>query len=548
VADVLATTLAAPIVAGSNRKGEVDGACWRFVLPRLRLGRTLCLGLPSPAALAGLARASDEVVVVAHDGPAERPVNVRLLAGVFDGRLPLAQGAADLVYAARLPAPGLAAELRRVLAPDGVIYLEPRGAAFGRVAVELQEAFGAALPLSLAPPAGEPRVVAPATDPRALAEARGRSTPRGRGLPAIGRRIRTSSRRIVGRSAPRQAFLFAPDADAPVAPPRYLREAAATGGLDLSEYRWAFAAPGDYASQKVLFFLFAPPGAPDLVVKLTREERWNARLENEWRALRLLAASHADLLFPRPAFFAAEAGLALLGEQLVQGVPLPPLLETRAGLAAARAAVEELVRLAAATHRDAAAADVAGALEGVLAGVTELYPLERRELEFLRERIAVLADGGRFPVVVQHGDPGPWNLVLVPGGRPALLDWEAAELTGMPLWDVLYLLRSCAFARAGRLRRRDPVRPFAGAFLRPTPLAELLVEATERVCAETGLAERLVEPLFYTCWMHRALKEAARLPPGEGARGRYFRLLRFCIEHRDAPGLRRLFTLGGRSP
>lgn len=544
MADVLATTLATPIVAGSNRKGEVDGACWRFVLPRLRLRRTLCLGLPSRAALVGLARASDEVVVLADDRPAERPANVRLLAALPDVRLPLAQGAADLVYAARLPAPGLAGELRRVLAPGGVFYLEPSGAsASGLVAAELREAFGAALPLSLAPPAGEPRVVAPAADARALADAWGRWTPGRRWLPAVGRRIRASSARIVGRSGPRQALLFAPDADARAAPPRYLREAAATGGLDVSEYRWAFAAPGDYASQKVLFFLFAPPGAADLVVKLTREARWNARLENEWRALRLLAASHADLLFPRPAFFAAEDGLALLGEQLVQGVPLRPLLESRVGLAAARATVEELVRLAAATHRDAAAADVAGALEDVLAGLTELYPLERGEREFLRARIAVLADGGRFPVVVQHGDPGPWNVVLAVGGRPALLDWEAAELVGIPLWDVLYLLRSCAFALAGRRRRRDPVRPFADAFLRPTPMAELLLEATARVCAETGLAGRLVEPLFYTCWMHRALKEAARLPAGEGARGRYFRLLRFCIEQRDAPGLRRLFAL-----
>jgi len=36
-----------------------------------------------------------------------------------------------------------------------------------------------------------------------------------------------------------------------------------------------------------------------------------------------------------------------------------------------------------------------------------------------------------------------------------------------------------------------------------------------------------------------------RLPPGQLERGRYVRLLRLCIDRRDAPALRRLF--GGRA-
>jgi hypothetical protein len=53
----------------------------------------------------------------------------------------------------------------------------------------------------------------------------------------------------------------------------------------------------------------------------------------------------------------------------------------------------------------------------------------------------------------------------------------------------------------------------------------------------------LVEPLFYTCWMHRALKEATRLQPDRLESGTYVRLLRLCVARRDAPGLRRLFSL-----
>jgi hypothetical protein len=41
--------------------------------------------------------------------------------------------------------------------------------------------------------------------------------------------------------------------------------------------------------------------------------------------------------------------------------------------------------------------------------------------------------------------------------------------------------------------------------------------------------------------MHRALKESMRLGSGKLDRGRYVRLLRLCLERRDAPALRRAF-------
>jgi hypothetical protein len=55
----------------------------------------------------------------------------------------------------------------------------------------------------------------------------------------------------------------------------------------------------------------------------------------------------------------------------------------------------------------------------------------------------------------------------------------------------------------------------------------------------------LVEPLFHTCWMHRALKEATRLTSSRLERGHYVSLLRLCIDQREAPTLRRLFSLSG---
>ena len=167
---------------------------------------------------------------------------------------------------------------------------------------------------------------------------------------------------------------------------------------------------------------------------------------------------------------------------------------------------------------------------------------------FLLAQVRVFAnssDGLR--VVFQHGDPGPWNLVVLPDGRPGFLDWEAADADGMPLWDIFHFLRSFGLLISQKEGRRDPVRSFGEQILAASALNGLLVETVRRFAAESRLAPRLVEPLFYLCWVHRALKEASRLPRDGLESGRYYNLLRVAVEHNDAPGLQRLFSLPAAS-
>jgi hypothetical protein len=103
----------------------------------------------------------------------------------------------------------------------------------------------------------------------------------------------------------------------------------------------------------------------------------------------------------------------------------------------------------------------------------------------------------------------------------------------MPLWDLFYLVRTYGSwaARAGS--SGDVMKGFAGQFLSESPFQQLLVDATERYRARVGVPAELVEPLFYTCWMHRALKESTRLAAGNLERGQYISVLRACIEQRE---------------
>jgi len=139
-----------------------------------------------------------------------------------------------------------------------------------------------------------------------------------------------------------------------------------------------------------------------------------------------------------------------------------------------------------------------------------------------------------MPLVFQHGDPGTWNIWVTPSQRVAFLDWEAAEPQGMPLWDLFYFVRTYgAWAmRAGI--SGDIMKGFARQFLSASPFQRLLIEATERYRAQVGVPAELVEPLFYTCWMHRALKESTRLTAGNLERGHYFSVLNACIQQRAA--------------
>jgi hypothetical protein len=61
----LAATGGSSFAPGTNLRGTGRGASWYFLLPSLELGRVVCLGSPSKAALTTLGRSGAEIVVCA---------------------------------------------------------------------------------------------------------------------------------------------------------------------------------------------------------------------------------------------------------------------------------------------------------------------------------------------------------------------------------------------------------------------------------------------------------------------------------------------------
>ena len=520
---VLGHARTSAFVPGTNVRGQSGGAAWLFLLPSLELGLVLYVGPPSAAGLRTLSAIADEVVVCG--GRRERwrvrrccarlgLAGIEALApGSLPGRRP------DLVVVSgndRLAAdPRLTAALRGARAA----FVDQAGEAPIRGACELQ----------LAPAAGEPRAAAAETDGATLAY------------------LQRSNAAEAGAGDTRRAVLAAHGVSTGrLRPPAYIQEVAARFGLDLDGYRIGLAAPTGYASRKTVMFLFrGDEREPELVVKLARDARQNPRLANEWRALRWLSDAYVPGDVPRPAFFGHHAGLALVGETAVTGSPFRTRTSGRYDCPLARGALGWLEELGVATvHPAADNAEVGVALSELGSRFTRLYRLTRAQSTALRRHVDALASAGcALPLVLQHGDPGTWNLFVGEGGAPAFLDWEAAERHGMPLWDVFYFARSFAVTVArtrGRTSRLGAVRR---ELLADGPVSRLLATAVERHCADIGLERELVEPLFVTCWMHRALKEATRLSPARLDTGHYVTLLRLCLDRPDAPGLRNLYGL-----
>jgi hypothetical protein len=535
-AAVLANARATAFSAATNLRGDAAGAAWTFLLPSLEFETALCIGAPSAATLRTLSRLGAEVVVACRRKSDRR----RVL------RRSVAVGAANAHALA--PSEALAAARHIDLAAAFIDSAAPRatwliGASTGspRVASSL----AAAHILRLTPARGDVHTAGAENDGAALAYldrvAAPDGRPRGRARRALG----------MARGSRRGALAIAGVPGARLTAPAYVRAIARAAGVALDHHRAGVVVPSEYASRKALLFLFRDEQPqPEFVVKLTRDPAHNARLENEWRALGWLRDAGLDHpgVVPRPAFFGHHAGLAVLGESAVAGARFRERTTARADCAMARHAAEWLLELAAATAQRPADNRAAGAaLRELLARFDGLYRLTDAHRHRLESHVeAIEAEASPMPLVMQHGDPGVWNLLVSDEGRPAFLDWEAAEREGMPLWDVFYFIRSFAVTASRAAGARNAMVGVERQLFDDRPVNRMLVALVDRQSEQLGLDRRLVEPLFVTCWMHRALKEATRLPAARLESGHYVKLVRLSLDQREAPGLRRLFGTGRR--
>lgn len=518
--ELLRRSLDAPYDVASNLKTGALPASWVFLLPRLTLGRVLVLGRPPAAALRRLADLAADVAVADGDRPGSPRERQADLVWVVRGR-GMGRGMGDRSDTAELSA----APLR---VPEG----PARRASVRRVRVR--------------PTFGEPRSATLAGDETAerwLAERGLRSARASVTLPGrLGRRadrlVEALDRRLPDRT------IRIVEAERRVGPPQFITDVAAAAGVDVAGWRWAFAAPGDYSSQKVLF-LIGPTSArePELIVKLPRERSLGWRLRQAADGLddlsrRGLADSER---VPRVAFRGRHAGFEVVGESVLLGRPIRRADDLEAATTDAAAWLTSLAERSVTAIPGPTAAAPFGALVDRFAAT---HPGRLATIAFLRQQVNTIEAADAIPQVFQHGDPGLWNLIRTPTGQVGFLDWENADPAGVGLWDVFYLLRSFAAMAVSRSLSDSRLDHVRAAFLGQSRATPLIVETVRAYRQRLRIAAEVIEPLYHLAWAFQTLKEASRLERQHVGRGHFLAFLEAGIEMRAGGALEAMFHQG----
>lgn len=270
---------------------------------------------------------------------------------------------------------------------------------------------------------------------------------------------------------------------------------------------------GKRSINKVVGLVFAASDTqPRLVVKMPRVPESIPHLHREAASLQALPSLRPRGMpgVPRLLFCHDAVHLVALGETVVTGQPLSLLL-TRANFRelALKATdwLAELAGHAAAQPRscwwDRLVAPVLKDFETTFVDVVDPSSI--------RETKAVLATLGDLPIVCEQRDFSPWNVLVTPAGELAVLDWESAEIRGLPALDLIYFLAYLSFFIDGAMslgRFRDSYR----ATLDPaSPTGSVVSECCARYAARTGLSPGALYPLRLLVWLLHSRSEYMQL-------------------------------------
>lgn len=452
---------------------------WRFLL-----------GLPHPARAFCRAQGSlaDAVAAVAGEVVTRGP-----------------DGDCDLAVAAS-PDAGTLAELYRALRAGGACYTEWDGRRDAAVILLALRRAGFAEPVCYRPgPAGAevPTWWVPVDAPGAEHYVRSRARlPGGRLRRLVGglrSRLAGGARRGLCAVARRPSESGSYDA-----PADWLREGWSSwaGGPAPERISTLLLTGGPRSVSKAVLLAFAEPGAEPLVaIKAPRVTEAASGLRREAAALEALGIRPGRVPgVPRLLFRREVGGVLVVGESAIVGVPLEATLGARTLRRWSLRVTDWLARLAADGMSRAGAHWRERLVEPALA---------RFEREFgrvvdpglLREGASIARAIGDCPAVPEQRDFGPWNLVVLPSGELGVLDWESAEVEGLPALDLLYYLAYASFNVERAHHHEGRVAAYRRALDPTTRTGSVRRECLLRYRESLGLPLEHLGPLRVLVWL-----------------------------------------------
>jgi hypothetical protein len=286
---------------------------------------------------------------------------------------------------------------------------------------------------------------------------------------------------------------------------------------------WLLLTGGRRSINKVVGLPFTAGLDPLAAVKIARVPEAEPGLEREAEALRTLELERPEVAgIPRLITPGRRSGRLALAETHVRGRPLLELLTAASFEEHAARITRWLIELA-------RGAPVRPRAEWWPRLVTE--PVEEFERSFgavlepgSMERVrSRLEDLGDLPQVCEHRDCAPWNVLLQGDDTPALLDWESAEVRGLPGLDLAYFLANSAFVLDGALESGRTRESYALLLDPSTPTGRVAAAREAEYCAGAGIDHETLPRLRLLCWIvhsrsdHRHLEMEAAGAPGDDA-------------------------------
>ncbi|MEN9937995.1 MAG: hypothetical protein RLZZ387_4574 [Chloroflexota bacterium] len=305
---------------------------------------------------------------------------------------------------------------------------------------------------------------------------------------------------------------------------------------------WVAITPRFRASSHVIVLVLAEGSlTPALAVKMARLPGDGASLDREAAILHTVQAGRPagyDSI-PRVVAYDCYLGHPILVETALAGEPMAAPAVRRDQTACCEAALSWLIEVQSAPLCSADPRWFTRLVEAPLRRLSDALgpsPAEERLLADTWSYAEALREAA-IPLVCEHGDLSHPNVLLTGAGRVSVLDWETAELAGLPACDLFFFLTYIAFARRARWGRQGHVEAFHEAFFGPRAWARPYVE---RYARQIGVPAAALTPLLVLTWARYLAGLLGRLGEGGNApddgttaawlRGnRYFALWRHAV-------------------
>ena len=265
----------------------------------------------------------------------------------------------------------------------------------------------------------------------------------------------------------------------------------------------------DWKASRVHFAVIDPSGEPLFFAKVVRDPQQNAQLEKEYHLLASLVAKPGLAAhLPQPCLLGEldkqkySVERAVRGTKMLQGIPrcfwhvgqfFPRYLSRTTDL---------LVKLARGTRTAISTQEfLAEELRPLRVFLTEVGR-SRAELDPLFDSLQT-GFRGSFESIVAHGDLSPGNLIMQPDDSCGLIDWETANLNGLPLIDLFYFITRYVYV--GGLvpwqKKAKAIKTFYASSAAGIGYAK---QAVEKYCQELGYDTGIIAPLFRLHFVYRA--------------------------------------------